>query len=218
MASAICGTRVFIAAESFSSHCARSSIGVRLQRFERTRRRLHRPIDIFRRAPRHACHGFFGRGRNDVDRLVAGGGLPRAVVVVLVVGSHEYFILLLRGHADFRKDLHRHRWRVRTWAAPPLKPCSLPAVMPCCSTSTPRPATLPRRRSVRRRSSRRPTSRARSRSKPRSTSRSPPSAVCTASSTPPASARPRRCSAETARTRSTCSRRRCASTSSARST
>ena len=31
MASAICGTRVFIAADSFSSHCARSSTGIRLQ-------------------------------------------------------------------------------------------------------------------------------------------------------------------------------------------
>ena len=37
------------------------------------------------------------------------------------------------------------------WAAPPRKPCSPPAVTSCCSTSTPRPARQPSRRSARRR-------------------------------------------------------------------
>ena len=219
MASAICGTRVFIAADSFSSHCARSSTRGAAPAFRTPPRRLDRPIDVVCRPSRHARHGFFGRGRDDVDRLVAGRGLPGAVVVVLVVGIMNLSILTLcfvDGYADFRKDIHRHGRRLGPG--------------PCGRRSDSAPAAARdsrRQRRGRQRSgagartegsSRKPTSPARIRSRPPSTSRFPPSAGFTASSTPPASVRPRRCLAATALIRSTCSKRRFASTWSARST
>ena len=72
IASAICGTRAFIAADSFSSHTARSSAGVWLQRRRTPARAALTARSTSSGVPRGTRPiDFFGGRRHDVDRVAS---------------------------------------------------------------------------------------------------------------------------------------------------